>query len=228
MTDDERLALAERAWMENRHDERAYLLAFARALESRVLAERQPSAKDQARRFVSDFTREMGFAMSDHAQEVMLNLFLRNVAHPTPDDASQSANSSSVAESVTCAAPDDALNKLTAEMHRLRGEIEKYQGVCAAAYQFVGAVDGPVRFLDALSNAANGEPASVEDSLALLPAEPSERIAGMEKDAERYRHIRATTRAIRDDNGENRTEVTPEQFDAAIDATIAKEPKCAS
>jgi hypothetical protein len=32
MTDDERLALAERAWMENRHDERAYLLAFARAL----------------------------------------------------------------------------------------------------------------------------------------------------------------------------------------------------
>jgi hypothetical protein len=42
MTDDERLALAERAWMENRHDERAYLLAFARALESRVLAERKP------------------------------------------------------------------------------------------------------------------------------------------------------------------------------------------
>jgi hypothetical protein len=91
MTDDERLALAERAWMENRHDERAYLLAFARALESRVLAERQPSAKDQARRFVSDFTREMGFAMSDHAQEVMLNLFLRNVAHPTPDDARDAA-----------------------------------------------------------------------------------------------------------------------------------------
>jgi hypothetical protein len=44
MTDDERLALAERAWMENRHDERAYLLAFARALESRVLAERRPVA----------------------------------------------------------------------------------------------------------------------------------------------------------------------------------------
>jgi hypothetical protein len=60
--------------------------AWQAALESRVLAERKPSPKDQARRFVSDFTREMGFAMSDHAQEVMLNLFLRHVAHPTPDD----------------------------------------------------------------------------------------------------------------------------------------------
>ncbi|SAL26207.1 hypothetical protein AWB73_01997 [Caballeronia turbans] len=83
-------------------------------------------------------------------------------------------------------APDDALNKLTAEMHRLRGEIEKYQGVCAAAYQFVGAVDGPVRFLDALSNAANGEPASTEESLALLPVSAPDDA----KDAARYRWLK--------------------------------------
>lgn len=47
-------------------------------------------AKDRARRFVSDFTREMGFAMSDHAQEVMLNLFLRYAPSPAIDAAGAS------------------------------------------------------------------------------------------------------------------------------------------
>ncbi|AQG98304.1 hypothetical protein A9R05_05315 [Burkholderia sp. KK1] len=48
----------------------------------------EATSKDLARRFVGDFTREMGFTMSDHAQEVMLNLFLRYAA-PTPERANE-------------------------------------------------------------------------------------------------------------------------------------------
>lgn len=66
--------------------------------------------------------------------------------------------------------PDrDAITKLAEINGQLREQIERYQAVCAAAYQFVCVVDGPLRFLDALSNAANGEPISTEDALNLLP-----------------------------------------------------------
>lgn len=44
--------------------------------------------------------------------------------------------------------------------------------------------------------------------------------AALRPDAERYRFIRATTKAVRDDNGEGRIEVTPEEFDAVTDAAI--------
>lgn len=37
------------------------------------------------------------------------------------------------------------------------------------------------------------------------------------RDAERYRYIRATTKALRDDDGNHRTQVTSEQFDDAVD-----------
>ena len=40
------------------------------------------------------------------------------------------------------------------------------------------------------------------------------------KDAERYRFIRATTKAVRADDGEGRIEVTPEKFDAMTDISI--------
>lgn len=46
-------------------------------------------------------------------------------------------------------------------------QIERYQKICAAAYQLAGLVDAPLRFLDALSDAANGEP--MEDGINLLP-----------------------------------------------------------
>ncbi|MBF3874257.1 hypothetical protein [Burkholderia pseudomallei] len=66
--------------------------------------------------------------------------------------------------------PDrEAITKLAEINGQLREQIERYQAVCAAAYQLVGVVDGPLRFLDALSNAANGEPMSTEDALNLLP-----------------------------------------------------------
>jgi hypothetical protein len=55
---------------------------------------------------------------------------------------------------------------------------------------------------------------------AILSRASSSR-AEVERDAARYRHIRETTKAIRDDNGGGRIEVTPDEFDAAIDAALA-------
>ncbi|SAL03193.1 hypothetical protein AWB77_06732 [Caballeronia fortuita] len=40
----------------------------------------KPSLKDHARRFVTDFSRDVGFVMSDAQQEIMLNLFLKHAA----------------------------------------------------------------------------------------------------------------------------------------------------
>ncbi|WP_244807946.1 Lar family restriction alleviation protein [Caballeronia zhejiangensis] len=100
----------------------------SRALESRVLAERKPSAKDQARRFVSDFTREMGFAMSDHAQEVMLNLFLRHVAHPTPDDAiSESELSKLLPGPYYMDQPDGGSVTLLEQLQRMAKDAARYR-----------------------------------------------------------------------------------------------------
>ncbi|MFY4709896.1 hypothetical protein [Burkholderia glumae] len=56
-----------------------------------------------------------------------------------------------------------SLNADTAEA------IDRYQAVCAAAYQLAGIVGAPLRFLDALSDAANGEPMSADEALNLLP-----------------------------------------------------------
>ncbi|MGS0980974.1 hypothetical protein [Burkholderia glumae] len=47
--------------------------------------------------------------------------------------------------------------------------VDRYQAVCAAAYQLAGVVGAPLRFLDALSDAANGEPMSADEALNLLP-----------------------------------------------------------
>ncbi|MBB5543576.1 hypothetical protein [Paraburkholderia fungorum] len=67
--------------------------AFARELLSATqpaAVDREAAMRDRARRFVKDFMREMGFSMSDHAQEVMLNLFLQYAA-PLDKDASKPA-----------------------------------------------------------------------------------------------------------------------------------------
>lgn len=65
------------------------------------------------------------------------------------------------------------------DTNRLRAEIEKYQAVCGAAYLCVGAFDGPVRFLDALSDAANGAPGDVE---GLLPVDSPDSLDGARLD----------------------------------------------
>ncbi|WP_433705841.1 hypothetical protein [Paraburkholderia sacchari] len=63
----------------------------------------------------------------------------------------------------------ETLMKMSEEKAALRAQIERYQAICASAYQLAGAVDAPLRFLDALASAANGEPVSEEAALDLLP-----------------------------------------------------------
>jgi hypothetical protein len=88
------------------------------ALESRVLAERKEwnplTDEDRKAAFESlpdmleGFLKKWGWL--NFAKEIERRCKEKNppIAHPTPDDASQNANSSSVAESNTCAAQDDA------------------------------------------------------------------------------------------------------------------------
>jgi hypothetical protein len=67
--------------LENAEVEKKALRALIADLLSASIADTaKPSLKDHARQFATDFTREIGFAMSDHAQEVMLNLFLKHAA----------------------------------------------------------------------------------------------------------------------------------------------------
>lgn len=53
-------------------------------------------------------------------------------------------------------------------------DIEQYQQLCAAAYQMAGVVGAPVRFLDALSDASNGEIGLRQDVEGLLPVDITE------------------------------------------------------
>lgn len=63
----------------------------------------------------------------------------------------------------------DELASLSAHCRILESRIERYKALCAAAYQFAGAADAPLRFLNALSEGSNGNPLPEEMSLALLP-----------------------------------------------------------
>jgi len=58
------------------------------------------------------------------------------------------------------------------------------------------------------------------DHIATLEQESAanlQRALVAEKDAERYRKIRATTKAVRNDEGTERIEVSPEDFDMYVD-----------
>lgn len=56
----------------------------------------------------------------------------------------------------------------------MRAQIEQYQALCAAAYQLAGAMNAPVRFLDALSDGANGELEARAKTDDLLPVTSGE------------------------------------------------------
>lgn len=58
---------------------------------------------------------------------------------------------------------------LRVEAEELRDEIDRYQHLCAAAYQMAGTVDAPLRFLDALSDGANGDVWEADKLEELLP-----------------------------------------------------------
>lgn len=58
---------------------------------------------------------------------------------------------------------------LRARLEEQQREIEALRGVCASAYQLAGIVGAPVRFLDVLGDAANGEIGKRSDPEKLLP-----------------------------------------------------------
>ncbi|GAP67366.1 fructose-2,6-bisphosphatase [Mizugakiibacter sediminis] len=63
------------------------------------------------------------------------------------------------------------LERQAAEIAELRKERRKLRKVCAAAYQAAGAYSLPVRFLDALFDAAQGDIEARQKTDALLPCE---------------------------------------------------------
>lgn len=83
------------------------------------------------------------------------------------------------------------------EMATLRANMERYQELCAAAYQMAGVVNAPVRFMDALSDGACGEfetRGKIADLLPVLPDEAgcflSDEGTEFMQDAERYRRLK--------------------------------------
>ena len=68
----------------------------------------------------------------------------------------------------------NTIRMLSGRLALLRAERERYQALCAAAYQLAGAMNAPVRFLDALSDGANGEIEARQKTEDLLPVDPRE------------------------------------------------------
>ncbi len=70
-----------------------------------------------------------------------------------------------------------AAEAMKAELDRLRAERDALRSLCAAAYQVVGAVDGPLEMLDNLLAAANTMPLPHEPH-AGLPWTPNAEVSG--------------------------------------------------
>jgi hypothetical protein len=132
--------------------------------------------------------------------------------------------------------PEVALS-LIAEVRRLQANEDRYQALCAVAYQLAGTMNAPVRFLDAFSDASCGELEARAKTDDLLPVRSDEvgsflSDEGQEyrEDAERYRWATSL-----EDNAETLYSAVMScgpkavkeiniEIDAAIDA--AKETKC--
>ena len=92
------------------------------------------------------------------------------------------------------------IRQLSGRLALLRAERERYQALCAAAYQLAGTVNAPVRFLDALADGANGEIEARQKTEDLTPIDPKEtgtfpawsdaEVEGWKRDALRYRWLR--------------------------------------
>lgn len=113
----------------------------------------------------------------------------------------------------------------------LIAEVRALRGVCAAAYQLAGTMNAPVRFLDALSDASNGETEARAKTDDLLPVSPDEvgsflSDEGQEyrEDAERYRFARESIQeGYAFPGGFYLSESGGESWDKTIDAA-RKEP----
>ena len=73
----------------------------------------------------------------------------------------------------------NTIRMLSGRLALLRAERERYQALCAAVYQLAGAMNAPVRFLDALSDGANGEIEARQKTDDLLPL-TAEEIEGLQ------------------------------------------------
>ena len=132
-------------------------------------------------------------------------------------------NADDVAEFIAAANP--------ATMLALIAEVRALRDVCAAAYQLAGTMNAPVRFLDALSDASNGETEARAKTDDLLPVSPDEvgsflSDEGQEyrEDAERYRFARESIQeGYAFPGGFYLSESGGESWDNTIDAA-RKEP----
>jgi len=79
---------------------------------------------------------------------------------------------------------------MTTDQHitRLRARVADLEALCAAAYQFAGAVGAPEVWLDALWAASQGEASSTERLLPVL-AEECDAVADLHKQLEDVRRI---------------------------------------
>lgn len=68
----------------------------------------------------------------------------------------------------------NTIRMLSGRLALLRAERERYQALCAAAYQLAGAMSAPVRFLDAFSDGANGEIEARQKTEDLTPVDSKE------------------------------------------------------
>lgn len=119
----------------------------------------------------------------------------------------------------------NTIRQLSGRLALLRAERERYQALCAAAYQLAGAVNAPVRFLDALADGANGEIEARQKVDDLLPVDPKEtgsfpawsdaEVEGWKRDALRYRWLRGVN--ARDMVMNEFVMGCPETLDKAID-----------
>lgn len=77
----------------------------------------------------------------------------------------------------------------------------------ACNWGMLDATDAKIAFAELIERLERAERAQVKSDLDAL-------------NAKRYRYIRMTTKAIRDDDGNGRVEVTPEMVDAMTDAAM--------
>lgn len=107
------------------------------------------------------------------------------------------------------------------EIKALKKQIDDYQGICSAVYQMAGVANAPVRFLDALSDAANGEIGLRAPTERLLPVLETEfevvtEIEDLKHDLKSY--MKAATEMAEDMHGDP----SPERIEAAAVAYYAK------
>lgn len=69
----------------------------------------------------------------------------------------------------------------------LIAEVRALRNVCAAAYQLAGTMNAPLRFLDALSDASNGEIEARAKTDDLLPVSPDEVGSFLSDEGQEYR-----------------------------------------